>query len=474
MTSNKILKGFSWAAVDRITTQLSLFVVGIIIARLVSPSDYGILGLLLVFVNIAQVFVDSGLGSALIFFNNLEEKDIRTTFTFNIFVSSIIIVILYVAAPLFDRFFNNDTFHIYLRVISLQILINSLIVVPISMLKIRLDFRSIAIANTVAATFSGALGIIIAYMGAGIWALIAQVIARSTIVLIITFCACRYIPRIGLDVSALTKLFGYSINIFGASCITRLIEEGTSFVVGKYFSPHNLGLYTKANQFSLLPSSSIGSIIITVLFPSLARVKDDSILFDKLYTNVLKILSLLSVPFFVLMAVLAEPLVRVVLTDKWIEVVPYLQILCVGKILFPLSNISEQAINAKGYSRLYFQQQVVKMFAKLLLIIPAVFVGIEAVVIADALSYFAAFFITQYFGAKCGMPTVGAQIRLIYPYVVASLIAGIVVFSSLDMYFENGLLKITIYGLLYVIIYGSVLFIQDPSIYRFACSVLKK
>lgn len=463
MAGNKVVKGFSWAAIDRITTQLSLFVVGIVIARLVSPADYGILGLLLVFVNIAQVFVDSGLGSALIYYNNQDEKDVTTTFTFNLIISSVIAFALYITAPVFDDFFANQTFHVYLRVIILQIIINAFIVVPTALLKIRLDFKSIAIVNTIAAVLSGAVGIILAYYGFGIWALIAQVILRSVVVLAILSIACKWLPRIGVDLQSLKKLFNYSINIFGASCVTRLIEEGTSFIVGKCFTPHKLGLYTRANQFSLLPSSSIGSIIISVLFPSLARVKDDRNQFNILYTNVLKVLSLLSIPFFVLMAVLAEPLVRVVLTDKWIEVVPFLQILCLGKVLFPLSNITEQAINAMGRSDLYFRQQVVKMLVKVILVVPAVFVNIEAVVIADALSYFAAFFITQWYGTKCNLPTIWIQLKSILPYFLSALASGLIVICFANNCINNDFYKIIFFGLIYVALYIVGMGIMAPS-----------
>lgn len=474
MAGNKVIKGFSWAAIDRITTQLSLFVVGIVIARLVSPADYGILGLLLVFVNIAQVFVDSGLGSALIYFNNLNEKDVNTTFTFNLCISVLIALILFVAAPFFDVFFCNELFHVYLRVIVLQIIINAFIVVPTAMLKIKLDFKSIAMANTVAAVASGVGGICLAYVGLGIWALIVQVILRSVIILAILCMACKWIPRWSIDLDSLKRLFRYSVNIFGASCVTRLIEEGTSFVVGKCFSPHNLGLYTRANQFSLLPSSSIGSIIISVLFPSLSRVKNNKEQFDRLYANVLKILSFLSIPLFVIMTVLAEPLVRVVLTEKWMEVVPFLQILCLGKILFPLSNITEQAINANGRSDLYFRQQVVKMITKLTLVIPAVFISIEVLVIADAISYFAAFFITQRYGAKCGLPSISLQMKSIFPYFISSIVTGAVVYGLMNYLAFNDVCMIIINAFAFLFLYISLTWCLAPSSFKIILNTLKK
>ena len=455
--SNKILKGFSWTATERVVSQLVIFIIGIVVARLVTPSEYGVLGILMVFINVSSVFVDSGLGNSLIYYNELKKRDLYTTFSMNIFISISLILLIYLSSSLIEEFYNLENLALYLQVISLTILFNAFLVVPTAILKVNLNFKSLAISNMCSSVASGILAIVMAYHGYGIWALIAQVMVRSFLQASFLVVMSKWIPRLIFYKESCIRLYRYGINLITASCLTKVTEEGISFFLGKVFLPYNLGIYTRATQFSVLPSTSIGNVIISVLFPTLSLVKDSKDKFKQIYNAIIKIMSALSMPVFVILVVIAEPFIRLVLTEKWIEVVPFLQVFCIGRLLFPVSNVTEQALNAVGRSDLFLKQQIWKMAIKALLILPALFFNIYAVAIADALSSMAAYFITTIVASKVLSIRMFEQLRGIISYLLFALAAGAISYY-LEDFVVNDYIKIILSTVLFLTIYVLLIF----------------
>ena len=344
-----------------------------------------------------------------------------------------------------------------LQVISLTILFNAFLVVPTAILKVNLNFKSLAISNMCSSVASGILAIVMAYHGYGIWALIAQVMARSFLQASFLVVMSKWIPKLVFYKESCIRLYRYGINLITASCLTKITEEGISFFLGKVFSPYNLGIYTRATQFSVLPSTSIGNVIISVLFPTLSLVKDDKDKFKQIYNAIIKIMSALSMPVFVILVVVAEPFIRLVLTEKWIEVVPFLQVFCIGRLLFPVSNVTEQALNAVGRSDLFLKQQIRKMAVKAIFILPALFFDIYVVAIADALSSMAAYFITTMVARKVLNIGLLDQLRSIIWYMIFALGAGALSYYF-EFFIENDYLKIIFAIIIYPLIYLLVVF----------------
>ena len=450
--SNKILKGFSWTATERVVSQLVIFIIGIVVARLVTPSEYGVLGILMVFINVSSVFVDSGLGNSLIYYNELKKRDLYTTFSMNIFISISLILLIYLSSSLIEEFYNLENLALYLQVISLTILFNAFLVVPTAILKVNLNFKSLAISNMCSSVASGILAIVMAYHGYGIWALIAQVMVRSFLQASFLVVMSKWIPRLIFYKESCIRLYRYGINLITASCLTKVTEEGISFFLGKVFLPYNLGIYTRATQFSVLPSTSIGNVIISVLFPTLSLVKDDKDKFKQIYNAIIKIMSALSMPVFVILVVIAEPFIRLVLTEKWIEVVPFLQVFCIGRLLFPVSNVTEQALNAVGRSDLFLKQQIWKMAVKALFILPALFFNIYIVAIADALSSMVAYFVTTMIAREVLSIGVFGQLRSIVLYMLFALGAGVMAYYC-GSFISNDFFKIVFAAITYLVIY---------------------
>ncbi len=472
MNSNKIVKGFAWTAIERFSIQFVQFILGIIIARLITPAEYGVLGILMVFINISQVFIDSGLGSALIYYNNSKKEDVQTTFTFNLGISTILFIILYFASPYLEIFFHLDHLSKYMQVSALVLFTNSLIVVPTALLKIRLDFRSLAISNLTSTVLSGITGVVMAYLGYGVWALIGQLLSKSFLQFILLFIQCKWIPCISFHKESFKRLYNYGIKIFSASCITKIVDESTSFFIGKVLAPSCLGIFTRANQFASLPATSLGTIVSSVLFPALSSIKNDQE-FESVYIKSIKYQALLSIPLFLWIAMICEPMIKLLLTDKWIEVVPILQILCLGRILAPTTNITEQALNAQGRSDLFLKQQSIKMCCKTILIICAIPFGLTAIASADALFTLSQFFITNHYAPKISKYNSLDILKIIYPFILTGFLGATIGFISLlfiHNLFTQIIISTCIAGTIYIII---LKYIYDSHIFDFIIYKLK-
>ena len=435
--STKILKGFSWVAFERISTMSVQFILGIVIARLITPAEYGILGILMVFISISDVFIDSGFGNAIIYFNNLDKKDLSTAFTFNVAVGVCIYFLLFLSAPFIESFFALKNLALYLRVCALTLILNSIIVVPTAIIKVNLNFKSIALANITATPVSGIIGIVIAYMGGGVWALIAQLLSRSLIQVVILTVLCHWLPSIYISKQSFNKLYRYGINLFGAGCFTRIIDESTQFFIGKALSPFNLGIYTRGNQFASLPGTALGSVINSVIFPSLSSLKNEANKFNNVYHKAIVTQAVVTIPLFLFLAMCSEPLVRILITEKWMAVVPIMQLLCIGRVLAPVANITEQMLNANGRSDLALRQQIVKMIIKFLFVISALRFGIIAVALADMLYTWLQFFITNHFAR--GINEYGAlqQLKDVSPFFISAISAAVAGYMFMSLFHND-------------------------------------
>ena len=424
-SGGSLTKSFTWTAVDRFSNLFIQFVLGIVIARLVTPAEYGVLGILMVFINISNVFIDSGLSSALIYQNKLCSKNLNTTFAFNLSISMLIYAVIFMASPYVESFYNLPKLSIYLRVSALVLFINSLVAVPTAILKIKLDFKSLAISNMFSTLLSGVAGIYYAYHGFGIWALIIQLLSRNTLLLLLLYVQCRWLPRLAFDIDTFKSLYRYGVNIFSASCITKIADEGVAFVIAKAFTPFSLGIYSRSQQFASLPATSIGGVITTALFPSLSSIKDDDEKLMNIFKKVIEFQAFICIPIFMWFAMTAEPIVRILLTDKWIAVVPILQILCLGGMMAIIAGTTEQVLNAKGRSDYFLRQQVVKIMLKLVMISLSIQFGLYAVAIAEAVYTACTFFITNYFAKSVTTFLSKEQLKLIFPYIITAMVSSI-------------------------------------------------
>ena len=464
-----IKKGIIWTSGEKLLTQLVQFVLGIIIARLITPQEYGVLGIVLVFINVAQVFIDSGLGSALIFRNNLDEKDTQTTFSFNFIVSVGLCVLLFVSSPFVEDFFGLVGLSSYLRIASLILVFNSFVIVPTCILKVKQNFKAISIANFTSTLISGIVGVWMAYGGHGVWALIIQHLLRSVLLMLFITIQCRWLPNFSFYRKSFEGLWKYSANLLTSHTLTKVVEEGVSFIIGKSLTPYNLGLFTRGLQFASLPNGIVGSVLANVMFPTLSSYKDNEQLFYKTYRKSIIVQSILIPPIYIGLAIISEPLIYLLLGEKWMDVVPVLQVFCFGKSIFSLANTTEHALCSLGFSNIALKQQMYKMLVKLVLIMLTIKWGLMAVVIANAVADFSAYFITNYCGRKYIVYSQRKQMKDSSKFIGCALLAGGCGYLIGNLV-STPLIKIVVAISVSVFVYLGVLYIFK----KFQCDLMKE
>lgn len=452
---SSFVRGVAWTSLERFLSYFVQFLIGVILARLLSPEEYGILGVLMIFTTFSQVFVDSGFGNALIYFNDKNKKDLSTVFVFNLVVSSVLYVFLYLSAGIIEGFFKIKNLSVYLNVITVVLLFNSFQIVPTSILKIDFKFKQLAFINTVVTIISGIIGILMAYCGYGIWSLIVQNISKSILASFSLVIISGYVLDIHFYKKSFKKLYKYSVNIFGASMLTNLVDETTSFVIGKFLTPANLGIFSRAKHFMMLPFNTIGSVLFTVLFPSLASVKNDKEKLLKAYDKIELYMAMISMPLYVYLCVESKDIILMVLGEKWEDAAIVLAIMCASRLFALCAMVTEYTLNAIGMANTYFRLQLTKMFLKLIVIVVSVHYGFMYLVIAEASFVFIQFFITNSFSKEHLNRSSFYQVKAYSPFLMSSIIAGALTFavcSCIINIYASFAASVIIYFISYIIL----------------------
>ena len=303
------IKSAKWNCIDRIVSQGVNFLLGIVMARFLAPSDYGAVGILAIFFAISQTFIDSGFSSALIRKKNPTEEDFSTTFYFNFTISLIVYAVLFFAAPWISVFFRIPILCSVLRVQSVTLIINAIMAVQVAMLNIRLDFKSLAKRNVSASFFSGICGVILAYLGYGIWSLVFQQIIAAVVNLVFICAVCRWIPKKSFNKKSFKELGAFGSRLLASSLLHTIYSNLTTFAIGKFYTATDLGFYSRGVQFAQVPNSAINGVLGTVTYPILAKIQDDEKRLINVYRKYIRITSLCIFIFSGLLCALAKPII---------------------------------------------------------------------------------------------------------------------------------------------------------------------
>lgn len=366
---DKAVKGVMWSAIERFGNQGIQFVIGLILARLLMPEDYGLIGMLLVFISVAQVFVEGGFSSALIRKTAPTGDDYSTVFWFNLGAALVFYTILFFAAPFIAGFYEQPLLEPLARVTGISIIISSFGIIQRTILTKRLDFKSQAKLNISAIVVSGVLGVICAWQGLGVWALAAQSLLRAMLVSAGFWVLSAWRPAFVFSKSSFKELFGFGSGLLASAFINAISENLYAIIIGKLYNAKSLGFYTRANQFQKLPVSSIYGAIGAVTYPVLSELRDDREKLRTAYRSMIRMVAFVLFPAMAILAIVAEPMVRVILTDKWLPCVPLLQILCIVGAFYPLHAINLDILKVKGRSDLFLTLEIIKQFLNVLMIV---------------------------------------------------------------------------------------------------------
>ena len=427
---NKTKKGLAWSMIERFATQGVQFLFGIILARLLSPDDYGIIAMPLVFLAIAQCIIDSGFSTALIRKPELTEDDLSTAFYFNIGIGILCYAVLFFSSPLIADFYHTPILSSLLKVTALAVLFNPLCAVQQAILTRKIDFKTQAIVSLSGAILSGIVGLSMAYNGFGVWSLVFQQVGGYLIRTILLWILGKWKPKRKWSWESFHYLWGFGSKMLGSGLLDTIYNNIYPIVIGKYFSAQDLGNYTRAQQFSSLPSSNVTGVLQRVTFPVLSSIQNEDERLAKNYRKILKLSAFLIFPLMLMLSAVADPLVRVLLTDKWEGSIILLQIICFSMMWYPIHAINLNLLTVKGRSDLFFRLEIFKKVVGVIIMCITIPNGIIWMVSGSIASSMIALVINTYYTGKIIHVGYFKQMRDLLPIFGVSFAMWLVIHAS--------------------------------------------
>lgn len=447
----KTLKGTIWSSLERFSVQGIQFFVMIVMARILTPEDYGLVGMLAIFIAISQSLIDSGFSQALIRKQDRSEVDNSTVFYFNIAVGTVLYIILFISSPVIADFYDEPVLIPLMRVISLSVLINSFVVVQRALLTVKIDFKTQAKATFSGAVVSGIVGITMAYTGFGVWAIVAQQIINLLTVAILLWVLSHWRPRLVYSWSSFRELFSFGSKLAISGIIDTIYRNIYLIIIGKVFKASDLGYYTRAHQFAEFPSSNVTGIVQRVTFPVLCTIQNDDDRLRNVYRRFLRVSAFVVFPLMMGLAGVARPFVTLVLNEQWAFAGILLQIICFAMMWYPVHAINLNLLQVKGRSDLFLKLEIYKKLIGIAIIALTVPFGLEAMCYGAILSSILSLVVNTYYTGKLINVGFFMQMRDLLPTIFYSFSMFIVVL--LTVRFVSGELFGLIAGILTGLIY---------------------
>lgn len=433
----KTISGLIWSFIDSIAGQGITFIVGIILARLLSPKEFGLIGMLAVFIAISQSFIDSGFRQALIRKQDCTQEDYSTVFYFNIVVGIFLYILLFAGAKLIGNFYHEPILKDLIRVLGLSLIINSFTIIQSTLLTKRIDFKLQAKISVIASVISGVISIYLAYAGWGVWSLVALTLIKYTINTILLWLWNKWKPIWCFSKKSFTELFSFGSKLLVSGLIDTIYRNVYYLVIGKYFSAIELGYYTQADQFQALPSSNLLGIIGKVSYPVLSTLQNDKVQLKNTYKKIIRSTMLITFVLMLGMASVARPMILSLIGAKWEPGVIYLQLLCFVGMFYPLHAINLNMLQVLGRSDLFLKIEIIKKALAIPIIIVGVAWGIIAMLIGMIVLSFIAYYLNSYFSGKFIGYSFFDQIKDILPsFLLASTMSSVVFFEGLFVPFS--------------------------------------
>lgn len=435
----KAINGAMWRILEMTINQVAAFVIGVILARLLAPEDYGIVGMLAIFFAIANCFYDCGFGAALVQKKDPTEDDYSTAFLFNVATAVFIYTVLFICAPLIADFYNLPILTDITRVSALSFIVSGLCAIQFSKLNIDLKFKFRSQMSILAQLSSGFAGIVLAYMGYGVWALVLQGLISGIIVGITLWLRSGWIPKFTFSTKSFRQLWHFGSNMLGSSIVNTIYGNLYTLFIGKFYSPASVGMYSRANGYASLPSTIIMDMSTGLNFPILAKLQDDNVRLIAAYERLLRVPFYVLYPILIGLITLAEPLIQIMIGDKWLPCVPFLQILCIGYMFYPLNGFNANILLVKGRSDLVLKLDFIKKPIGIVLLVAAIPFGIMWMMVGKALYSVIVYSINCYYTKKILNYGLIPQLKVVFPILIHSLLMGVAVVASTHFLSSNAL-----------------------------------
>ena len=472
---NKAIKGMFWSFCERFGTLFILFISNIVLARLLTPENYGLIGMLMVFITISNILIDGGFGAALIQKNNPTERDYSTIFCVNSIVAFICYLVLFLSAPLIAKFYNQPELVILLRILGLIIVIDAFSVVQNNILVKNLNFKKITIIKIIVASIASTAAIISALCGLGVWSLVIQYITNSTIRTILLWTTTSWKPVLKFSKQSFRTLFGFGSKLLIASLISEIYRNFQVLIIGKFFPAKEVGYFSQAKQLENVPTSSIIAIVNQVTYPVFSQLQDSK---DKMVSGIrrcIKTLASVNFPLMIFLAVIAEPLFVLLYSEKWLPSVPYFQWLCVGfGLLLVVHNSNLSLLKALGRSDTVLKLEIVKKILGLIFIFSFMHFGVIGILWALAINSIIEFFLNGYFTGKYIGYGIIKQAEDIIPVLLVAGISGVVCFVIPKLIPMHFILELVTKTVIFFLMYISMLKLMKFESYEYIRQEIKK
>ena len=445
----KTLKGFIWRFGERITAQLVTFVVSIILARILLLEDYGIIGIVMVFISIANVFVTSGFGTGLVQKKDADELDFNTIFYFSLFISIILYFILFFSAPLIAKIYDSELIIPVLRVMGIRLPISCISAIQQAIVSRKMNFKNFFFATIIGTIISAFVGIFMAYKGFGIWALVAQNLTNIAIDTIVLAIILKWLPKLMFSWQRFKTIFSFSSKILYASLLGTICDKLRSLIIGAKYSKTDLAYYNKGEQFPNLISDNINSAIESVLFAALSKIQDDKEQIKNAVRRSIRLGCFIIFPLMFGLGTVADKVVLILLTSKWEGSIIFIRIICAACLWGIINSINIQAIKAIGRSDIILKLEFIKKPLYLIILIICAIISPLAIAIGGAIYNLLVFFINSFPNKKLLNYSFFEQVKDISLYLFFCIIMSVLIYLI-------GLININIYLSLFLQIIAGI------------------
>lgn len=428
MKNVSVISNFLWRFAERCGAQLVTFIVSIVLARILSPNDYGTIALVTVFITILQVFIDSGLSTALIQKKDADDLDFSSVFYFNLVVCIILYLLMFYSAPYIAKFYNDLSLTPIIRVISLTLIISGVKGVQQSYVSRNMLFKRFFFSTLGGTIFSAVLGVAMAYAGFGVWAIVFQQLSNNTIDTLILWITVKWRPVKKFSWSRLKNLLSFGWKLLASSLLDTVYNNLRNMIIGKLYTPADLAFYNQGDKFPKLIVTNINTSIDSVLLPTMSNEQDNPVRVKEMTRRAIKTSTYIMAPLMIGLAFCAEPIVRLVLTDKWLPCVPYLRIFCVTYLFWPIHTANLNAINSMGRSDLFLKLEVLKKIIGMILLLSTMWFGVMAMAYSLLISSFTSQLINTWPNRYLLKYKYEDQIADILPNLLIALIMGVIVY----------------------------------------------
>lgn len=468
-----VISSLFWKLLERMGSQGIQFIVQIILARLLLPKDFGLIAIVIVFTTFAQVFIQRGFSTALIQKKDADDLDFSSIFIVNLLMSVIIYTILFITAPFIAKFYDNYELVALIRVLSIILIFGSINSIQNAYIARNMLFKLLFKSSVVSIIMSGIIGVLLAYLNFGVWALVTQQIVNQVVITIVLWFTVEWRPSLNFSLVRTKKLFSFGWKLLVSSLLNTLYLDIRTLIIGRVYSPSLLGIYNRGEQFPRLIVTNIDGSIQSVMLPTLSKYQNDIPKMRSIVRRAIKTSSFVIIPIMALLFVISEPLIVIVLTEKWLASVPFLQLFCISYAFIPIQTTNAQAINAMGRSDIFLRMEIIKKIIGIGLLIISIKYGILWIAISMVVTSIISTVINAYPNKLLLDYGYLNQLRDIMPIIFVTILTILVVYP-IKLVIVQPFFLVFIQSVLGVIAYilFSIIFKLDALSYIF--SMIKK